>query len=56
MASIILALNMIIAMYITSKAMKQHFEINMQMAEFERKVDSGSVTPIELINEKAKKS
>lgn len=48
MASVILGLNMFAAMYLTHKEMQQHYNINMKMAEFERKVDSGSYSSEEL--------
>lgn len=31
-------------MYITSKAMQQHANVNLQLEEYEKKVESGSIS------------
>jgi transmembrane protein 126A len=41
---ILLGINMLVAMFITSREMKEHANINFQLEEFDRKVESGSIT------------
>lgn len=44
MTGILLGVNMLAAMYITSREMKEHANINFQLEEFDKKVESGSIT------------
>jgi transmembrane protein 126A len=44
----LVALNMLGAMYITSKEMQQHILVNLKLLELEKRVESGSLTEEDL--------
>lgn len=44
----LLAFNMLVAMLVTGREMTEHYKINLELAEFEKKVDSGSLEESEL--------
>lgn len=44
----LLAFNMLVAMLVTGREMTEHYNINLELAEFEKKVESGSLEESEL--------
>jgi transmembrane protein 126A len=48
MGGVLLAVNMFAAMFVTATEMKQNAKINHELLEYEKKVDSGSLTEADL--------
>lgn len=49
LTGILLGVNMLGAMYITSRQMMEHANINFQLEEFEKKIESGSISNSEFV-------
>ena len=48
MTGVLLGANMLAAMFLTSRQMTEHANINMQLEQFEKKIENGSITEIDL--------
>lgn len=48
MTGVLLGANMLSAMFLTSRQMIEHANINLQLEEFEKKIENGSVTELDL--------
>lgn len=48
LGSVLLAINLLVAMLVTAKEMQEHKNINIQLAEYEKRFDSGLLTDEEM--------
>jgi transmembrane protein 126A len=48
MIGILLGVNVLTAMYLTSRQMREHANINFQLEEFEKKIENGSISESEI--------